>query len=62
MVLRVKQVGRVRTATNSIAVRPGGEALTLSLSSSARGKGSKVVAHVVGDNVVQLIRLANCEH
>ena len=62
MVLRVKQVERVRVAANSAAVCPSGEALTLGLSSSARGKGSKVVAHVVGDNVVQLIRLANCEH
>jgi len=62
MVLRVKQVERVRIAANSAAIRPGGEALTLGLSSSARDNISKVVAHVVGDNVVQLIRLANCEH
>ena len=48
MVLRVKQVERVRIAANSAAIRPGGEALTLGLSSSARDNIRKVVAHVSG--------------
>ena len=59
MVLRVKQVERVRIAANSAAIRPGGKALTLGLSSSTGGNiGSKVVAHVSKDNDIQLIRLA----
>ena len=48
MVLRAKQVERVRIAANSTAIRPGGKALTLGLSSSARDNIRKVVAHVSG--------------
>ena len=58
MVLRAKQVERVRIAARSAAIRPGGKALTLGLSSSTGDCRGKIVTHNLEDNDIQLIRLA----